>query len=127
MSDVMNTPADRDRRQRFGAQRGRDFYWGITLGLAVNVATMFMISLGVDVPKLALTAAIVGSFIFVCINSFDCMDDFKANADDMGEEERATHLGKKLLVAPWGMFKTLVFLIFGAIGICQLQDMWKIF
>ena len=127
MSDVMNTPADRDRRQRFGAQRGRDFYWGITLGLAVNVATMFMISLGVDVPKLALTAAIVGTFIFVCINSFDCMDDFKANADDMGEEERATHLGKKLLVAPWGMFKTLVFLIFGAIGICQLQDMWKNF
>ena len=95
MSDVMNTPADRDRRQRFGAQRGRDFYWGITLGLAVNVATMFMISLGVDVPKLALTAAIVGTFIFVCINSFDCMDDFKANADDMGEEERATHLGKR--------------------------------
>ena len=93
----------------------------------VNAATMFMITLGVGVPKLAITAAIVGSFIFVCINSFDCMDDFKANADDMGEEERATHLGKKPLVAPWGMFKTLVFLIFGAIGICQLQDMWKIF
>jgi hypothetical protein len=45
----------------------------------------------------------------------------------MGEEERSTHLGKKLLIAPWGIFKTLVFLIFGAIGICQLQDIWKIF
>ena len=32
MSDVMNTPADRDRRHRFDAQRGREFYWGITLG-----------------------------------------------------------------------------------------------
>jgi hypothetical protein len=52
MSDVMNTPADRDRRQRFGAQRGRDFYWGITLGLAVNVATMFMISLGVGCSEI---------------------------------------------------------------------------
>ena len=88
---------------------------------------MFMILIGVDVSILALTAVIVGRFIFVCINSFDCMDDFKANADDMGEEERATHLGKKLLVAPWGMFKTLVFLIFGAIGVCQLQDIWQIF
>ena len=26
------------------------------------------------------------------INSFDCMDDLKANADDMDEEEAATNL-----------------------------------
>ena len=55
------------------------------------------------------------------------MDDFKAYTDDMGEEERANHLGKKPLIAPWGMFKTLVFLIFDAIRIGQFQDMWKIF
>ena len=28
MSDTMNSEAARDRRQRFGAQRGRDLYWG---------------------------------------------------------------------------------------------------
>ena len=60
------------------------------------------------------------------MNSFYYMDDFKANFDDMDEEERASNLGKKLLEAPWGMFKSLVFLIFGVISICQLQDMWDI-
>ena len=126
MSDTMNSDAARDRRQKIGAQRGRDLYWGFTLGLFVNVATMFMISLGDGIPKLAITAAIVGTFIFVCVNSFDCMDDFKANFDDMDEEERASNLGKKLLEAPWGMFKSLVFLIFGVISIYQFQDMWDI-
>ena len=113
MSDTMNSEAARDRRQRFGAQRGRDLYWGFTLGLVVNTATMFMISMGGGLPKLGITAAIVGTFIFVCVNSFDCMDDFKANADDMGDEERATNLGKKFLDAPWVMFKTLIVVIFG--------------
>ena len=82
MSDTMNSESARDRRQRFGAQRGRDLYWGFTLGFVVNAATMFMISLGGGMPKLGITAAIVGTFIFVCVNSFDCMDDFKANAID---------------------------------------------
>ena len=127
MSDTMNSDAARDRRQKIGAQRGRDLYCGFTLGLFVNVATMFMISLGDGIPKFAITATIVGTFIFVCVNSFDCMDDFKANADDMGDEERATNLGKKFLDAPWMMFKFLVVVIFGAITVCQLQDMWDIF
>ena len=127
MSDTTNSEAARDRRQRFGAQRGRDLYWGFTLGLVVNTATMFMISLGGGLPKLGITAALVGTFIFVCVNSFDCMDDFKANADDMGDEERATNVGKKFLDAPWMMFKTLIVVIFGAITVCQLQDMWDIF
>ena len=127
MSDSTNSETARDRHKRIGAQRGRDLYWGFTLGLIVNVATMFMISLGDGIPKLAITAAIVGTFIFVCVNSFDCMDDFKANADDMGDEERATNVGKKFLDAPWKMFKTLIVVIFGAITVCQLQDMWDIF
>ena len=97
MSDSTNSETARDRHKRIGAQRGRDLYWGFTLGLIVNVATMFMIALGVGIPKLAITAAIVGTFIFVIVNSFDCMDDFKANFDDMGDEERASNLGKKLL------------------------------
>ena len=87
---------------------------------------MFMISLGDGIPKLAITAAIVGTFIFVCVNSLDCMDDFKANFNDTDEEERASNLGKKLLEAPWGMFKSLVFLIFGVTTISQLHGMWDI-
>ena len=30
MSDTMNSEAARDRRHRFGAQRGRDLYWGFS-------------------------------------------------------------------------------------------------
>ena len=69
-----------------------------------------------------MTAAIVGIFVFVMINSFDCLDDLKANTDDMDEEEAATNLGKKFKSAPWGMFKVVITLIFGAIAVTQL---WK--
>ena len=127
MSEIIHSEAARNRRQRIGAQRGRDLYWTFTLGLIVNIATMFMISIGGDLPKLGITAAIVGTFIFVCVSAFDCMNDFKANVDDMDDEERKTNLGKKLLDAPWGMFKGLTLLIFGALAVCQLQDMWDIF
>ena len=127
MSETMHSEAARDRRLRIEAQRDRDPYWTFTLGLIVNIATMFMLSIGGDLPKLGITAAIVGSFIFVCVSAFDCMDDFKANVDDMDHEERTTNLGEKLLNAPWVMFKGLTFLIFGALAVCQLQDMWDIF
>ena len=123
----MNTAADRDRRQLIGATRGRDLYWGITIAVFGNLFTLFIISQGGDLPQLAITAAIVGMFVFVMINSFDCMDDLKANVDDMDDEERTSNLGKKLLDAPWGMFKGLTLLIFGALAVCQLQDMWDIF
>ena len=85
-----------------------------------------MISLDEGIPKLAITTVIVGKFIFVCMNAFDRMDGFKGSVDDIGEEERASNLGKKFLEAPWGMFKSLVFLIFGVIAICQFQNMWDI-
>ena len=39
MSKKMNTPADRDRRQQFGAVRGRDLYWGFTVAIFSNLAT----------------------------------------------------------------------------------------
>ena len=39
MTNKMNTAADRDRRQRNGQMRGRDLYWGFTLGILSNLAT----------------------------------------------------------------------------------------
>ena len=126
MSETMNSEAAHDRRQRIGAHRGRYLYWTFSLGLFVNITTMFMISIGGDLPKLGITAGIVGTFIFMCVSAFDCMDDFKATVDEMDDEERTTNLGKKLQDVPWGMFKGLTFLIFGAVAACQLQDMWDI-
>ena len=120
----MNTAADRDRRQMVGNTRGRDLYWGFTIGVFANLATLFLIVQGGDLPQLAMTAAIVGIFVFVMINSFDCLDDFKANVDDMDEEEAASNLGKKFKSAPWGFFKVVITLIFGAIAITQLMEVW---
>ena len=120
----MNSAADRDRRQLIGATRGRDLDWGFTIGVFANLVTLYLIIQGGDLPQLAMTAVIVGIFVFVMINSFDCMDDFKASIDDMDEEEAETNIGKKFKTAPWGLFKVVITLIFGAIAITQLLEIW---
>lgn len=123
MSNTMNTAADRDRRQQIGATRGRDLYWGITIGVFSNIATLAILSMdsGLD---LAISAMILGTLVFVLVNSFDCMDDLKANAQDMDDDEAQTHFGQKFAKAPWGMFKTLVALIFGLTALSQLVVIW---
>ena len=123
MSNTMNTAADRDRRQQIGATRGRDLYWGMTIGVFSNITTLAILSMdgGLD---LAISAVIVGTLVFVLVNSFDCMDDLKANADDMDDDEAKTHFGQKFAKAPWGMFKTLVLLIFGLMALSQLLVIW---
>lgn len=123
MSKTMNTTADRDRRQQIGATRGRDLYWGITVGFLSNIATLAILSMGSGLD-LAMSTVILGTLVFVLVNSFDCMDDLKANADDSDEEEAQTHFGQKFAAAPWGMFKTLVTLIFGAMALSQLWVIW---
>ena len=79
MSDTLNLGQARDRRQRFGAHRGRDLYWGFTIGFFADAATMFIIYLGRYIPNLSTTSVVVGAFIFIYVNFFDCMHDFKAN------------------------------------------------
>jgi len=63
----MNTAADRDRRQQIGATRGRDLYWGITIGVFSNIATLAILSMdsGLD---LAISAMILGTLVFVLVN-----------------------------------------------------------
>ena len=73
---------------------------------------------------LAISAVILGTLVFVLVNSFDCMNDLKANADDSDEEEAQTHFRQKFAAAPWGTFKTLVALIFGAMALSQLWVIW---
>lgn len=123
MSNTMNTAADRDRRQQIGATRGRDLYWGITIGVFSNIATLAILSMdsGLD---LAISAMILGTLVFVLVNSFDCMDDLKANAHDMDDDEAQTQFGQKFAKAPWGMFKTLIALIFGLTALSQLVVIW---
>ena len=120
----MNSASDRDRRQRNGATRGRDLYWGFTIGTVSNLVTLFIIAQAGSLPIFAISAMIIATFVFVMINSFDCMDDLKANADDMDADEAATNFGAKFGKAPWGMFKTVVTVMFGGVAVTQLGSIW---
>ena len=71
-----------------------------------------------------MTAAVVDIVVFVVINSCDCLDDFKANINDMDKEKAASNLGKKFKSSPWGFFKVVITLIFGAIAVTQLIEVW---
>ena len=124
MTNIMNSASDRDRRQRHGATRGRDLYWGFTIGTVSNLVTLFIIAQAVSLPIFAISAMIIATFVFVMINSFDCMDDLKANADDMDADEAATNFGAKFGKAPWGMFKTVVTVMFGGVAVTQLGSIW---
>ncbi len=124
MTNIMNSASDRDRRQRNGATRGRDLYWGFTIGTVSNLVTLFIIAQAVSLPIFAISAMIIATFVFVMINSFDCMDDLKANADDMDADEAATNFGAKFGKAPWGMFKTVVTVMFGGVAVTQLGSIW---
>ena len=124
MTNIINSAADRDRRQRNGATRGRDLYCGFTIGTVSNLVTLFIIAQAGSLPIFAISAMIIATFVFVMINSFDCMDDLKANADDMDADEAATNFGAKFGKAPWGMFKTVVTVMFGGVAVTQLGSIW---
>ena len=49
---------------------------------------------------------------------------FPALIDDTDDDEANTNLGKKFKAAPWGMFKVVITLIFGAIAVTQLLEVW---
>ena len=72
----MNSAADRDRRRLIDATRGRDMIWGFTIGIFGNLFTLYIISQGGDLPKLAISAAVVGMFVFVMIKSSITSNEF---------------------------------------------------
>ncbi|MFZ8868220.1 MAG: hypothetical protein ACO2YK_06615 [Paracoccaceae bacterium] len=70
---------------------------------------------------------ILPTFVFVMINSFDCMDEFKANGDDLDAEEATTQFGSKFRKEPWGMFETVVTILFGATALTPRHAIWGLF
>ena len=61
------------------------------------------------------------------MNSFDFMDELKANGDDLDAEEATTHFGSKFRKELWGMFETVVTILFGATALTQRQAIWGLF
>lgn len=124
MTNKFASAADRDRRASNAYTRGRDLYWTISLGMISNLVTLAIISSIDDTPALAISAVLIATLVFVLVSSFDCMDDLKAIASDMDDEESSTKLGAKLLVAPWYLFKSLLVISFGAMAVTQLLEIW---
>jgi len=69
-------------------------------------------------------AAIVGMLVFVMVNSFVCMDDLKADIDDINDDEAETNFERKFKTATWHLFNVVITLIFGAIAITKLLEVW---
>ena len=124
MTNKFASAADRDRRANNAYTRGRDLYWTISLGMISNLVTLAIISSIDDTPALAISAVLIATLVFVLVSSFDCMDDLKAIASDMDDEESSTKLGAKLLGAPWYLFKGLLVISFGAMTLTQLLEIW---
>ncbi len=124
MTNKFASAADRDRRASNAYTRGRDLYWTISLGMISNLVTLAIISSIDDTPALAISAVLIATLVFVLVSSFDCMDDLKAIASDMDDEESSTKLGAKLLGSPWYLFKGLLVISFGAMAVTQLLEIW---
>ena len=122
MTNKFASAADRDRRASNAYTRGRDLYWTISLGMISNLVTLAIISSIDDTPALAISAVLIATLVFVLVSSFDCMDDLKAIASDMDDEESSTKLGAKLLGAPWYLFSGLLVISFGAMTVTQLLE-----
>ena len=124
MTNKFASATDRDRRASNAYTRGRDLYWTISIGMISNLVTLAIISSIDDTPALAISAVLIATLVFVLVSSFDCMDDLKAIASDMDDEESSTKLGAKLLGAPWYLFKGLLVISFGAMAVTQLLEIW---
>ena len=124
MTNKFASGADRDRRASNAYTRGRDLYWTISIGMISNLVTLAIISSIDYTPALAISAVLIATLVFVLVSSFDCMDDLKAIASDMDDEESSTKLGTKLLGAPWYFFKGLLVISFGAMAVTQLLEIW---
>ena len=124
MTNKFASAADRDRRASNAYTRGRDLYWTISIGMISNLVTLTIISSIEDTTALAISAVLIATLVFVLVSSFDRMDDLKAIASDMDDQEASTEFGAKLLGAPWYLFKGLLVLSFGTMAITQLLEIW---
>ena len=65
-----------------------------------------------------------GTYVDECFKVHDYDDTGNGTDDDTDDDEANTNLGKKFKAAPWGMFKVVITLIFGAIAVTQLLEVW---
>ena len=95
-----------------------------TVGTIVNIAMLFLFSLGAKSVYLPMTVMIVLINIITVLGTIDAMDDLKACSMDFDEEDKKSNVDRRFEETQWGMFKIMVTLIFGGTGLSLLYVMY---
>ena len=104
--------------------RSRDLLWMFTVGTIVNIAMLFLLSLGATSVYLPMTVMIVLVNIITILGTIDAMDDLKACSMDFDEEDKKSNVYRRFEETQWGMFKIMITLIFGGTGLSLLHVMY---
>ena len=104
--------------------RSRDLLWMFTVCTVVNIAMLYLISLGSAAVYLPMTVMIVLVNILTILGMIDAMDDLKAASEDFDEQDQKSNMGRRFEETQWGMFKMMVTLIFGGTGLSLLYVMY---
>ena len=104
--------------------RSRDLLWMFTVGTIVNIAMLFLLSLGTTSLYLPMTVMIVLVNIITILGTIDAMDDLKACSMDFDEEDKKSNVYRRFEETQWGMFKIMITLIFGGTGLSLLYVMY---
>jgi hypothetical protein len=92
--------------------------WVFVKGFIGNLGTIALASLDYS-PTMPLAAMVLLTVVYVIVAGFAQMDNIKAAAEDMDEDEKKTAMGKRLMEIPYGLFKSLTALLFGLCAIAQ--------
>ena len=104
--------------------RSRDLLWMVTVGFFINLAMLFLISMGATSVYLPMTVIIVLANVLTILGAIDAMDDLKAAAMDFDEQDQKSNIGRRFEETQWGMFKIMITLIFGGTGLSLLYVMY---
>ena len=104
--------------------RSRDLLWMVTVGFFINIAMLFLLSLGATSVYLPMTVVIVLANLLTIPGTVDAMDDLKACSMDFDEEDKKSNIYRRFEETQWGMFKIMVTLIFGGTGLSLLYVMY---
>ena len=89
--------------------RSRDVICFFTIGVLINLATLFMLNFG-DRTHFLLPILFINTAIsfFIAFSFVDAADDFKAAMDDLDDEEKNSASAKRFIATPWVVFKVLL-------------------
>ena len=114
---------DRQARAMTGSFIGRDFQLITLTSMLSNLVTVYIVSSGTE-AVIPVSILVIGTLVFALIAGLNQIDTFKAYLADMDEEEAKSNIGQLGKEAPFGLWKTAYSVVFTAIALGQLYEMW---